>query len=188
MLIQHRLPGCDTEAAHAVRAAVFQAEQGIPSTSDFDGLDAIAEQFVAFDAGRPIGTARYRLLEDGTAKVERVAVLSDQRGKKVGLAIMNAIEVTARRQNIPTLVLGSQVSATDFYERIGYQRQGSIFEEVGLPHVMMSLDVRHPNEADPHYWSQAAPYTYAELHPPTGDAADVNGGAHSSFRAPGVHL
>ena len=166
MLIQHRLPGSSTEAAHAIRAAVFQTEQGISPTDDYDGLDSTAEQFLALDVGKAIGTARYRLLDNQTAKVERVAVLPDQRGNKVGQAIMGAIEYTAWRQRISTLVLDSQLQRSDFYENIGYQQIGEVFDEVGIPHVKMSLDVRHPSEAEQHYGPFTSPYTFMDIYDP----------------------
>ena len=165
MIIQHRLPGCDTIAAHEVRAAVFQNEQGISAKDDYDGLDATAEQFLALISGKPVGTARYRLLGDGVAKVERVAVLSEQRGNKVGHAIMEAIEYTAWRQHLGVLVLDAQQEVEHFYLRMGYQRDGDVFEEVGIPHVKMSLDVRHPSEAELHYGPFSKPYDYVDVYP-----------------------
>lgn len=164
MLVHHRFPGCELEPAHAVRAAVFQAEQGIPAADDFDSLDSVAHQFVAFDKGTSVGTARYRVLDSGIAKVERVAVLASHRGKKVGRTIMHAIECTAWQQSIPGLTLDAQLSAADFYERQGYQQVGDVFEEVGIPHVKMSLDVRHPSELEEHYGLYPPKDTYELVH------------------------
>lgn len=188
MLIQHRHPGCDTEAAHAIRAAVFQVEQGIPSTKDYDGQDAIADQFLAFNLGQPVGTARYRRIDDRQAKVERVAVLSSQRGKKVGQAIMDAIEYAAWQQYIPSLVLDSQLTASGFYERMGYQIEGDVFEDVGIPHVKMSLNVRHPSEAVAHYGPFSEPYTYLDVYPRTVTPRTSNFGTHPMFGPSGVQL
>jgi len=125
--------------AHYVRAEVFQREQGISATDDYDGLDDTAEQFVAYEDGNPIGTARYRVLPDEVGKVERVAVIKEHRSKKVGRAIMESIAVTAKQKGLAKLVLDSQLSAADFYESLGYQKDGDEFDEVGIPHVKMVL-------------------------------------------------
>lgn len=127
--------------ALAVRAQVFQGEQGISAYDDFDGRDGTAEQFVAYDDDQPVGTARYRVLEGDIGKIERVAVLSNQRGKNVGHAIMLAIHETAAEQQLTSLVLESQLSAEGFYTSLGYSRVGEEFDEVGIPHVKMSLQL-----------------------------------------------
>lgn len=167
MLVQHRFPGCELDPARSVRAAVFQVEQGIPATDDFDDLDQIAHQFVAFDRGQPVGTARYRILDSGIAKVERVAVLSSHRGKKVGRMLMHTVEHTAWRQHITGLTLEAQLTAADFYARQGYEKEGDIFEEVGIPHIKMSLDVRHPSETAEHYGLEVPKdiYDYVDIIP-----------------------
>ncbi len=167
MFIHHRFPGCELEPAHAVRAAVFQMEQGIPASDDFDDLDISAHQFVAFDKGKSIGTARYRILDSGIAKVERVAVLPSHRGKKVGQAIMHAVEYTAWRQHIPELMLNAQLTAANFYKRQGYRQDGGIFEEVGIPHIKMTLEVRHPSETAEQYGLKMPDdmYDYADITP-----------------------
>lgn len=139
--VKHLKSSDSIEDAHFVRAVVFQGEQGIPASDDFDDQDASAEQFVAYDGDQPVGTARYRVVENGVGKVERVAVLSSQRGKKVGQAIMNGIAEVAQSQNLSRLELDSQMSAAGFYENLGYESVGEKFEEVGIPHVKMSKDL-----------------------------------------------
>jgi predicted GNAT family N-acyltransferase len=125
-----------------VRAEVFQKEQGIPSAVDYDEFDTTAEQFVAYDdEGSPVGTARYRVVSNEVGKVERVAVLATQRGKKVGHSIMQEVQKAARQQELTRLVLDSQLSAAAFYESLGYQQVGDVFDEVGIPHVKMTLDL-----------------------------------------------
>jgi predicted GNAT family N-acyltransferase len=127
--------------AHQVRAAVFQVEQGISASSDFDDKDATAEQFVAYDEGRPVGTARYRLLTNDEAKVERVAVLSDQRGNKTGIALMEAVARAAKQQGLSRLVLNSQVDAAGFYGKLGYKAEGDVFVEEDIDHIKMTLNL-----------------------------------------------
>ncbi len=140
--VEHFLGVDKLSDAHSVRAEVFQREQGISAADDYDGQDDIAEQFVAYEDGKPIGTARYRVLPDKVGKVERVAVIKAHRGKKVGHAIMESVSETAKEQGLAKLVLDSQLSAADFYESLGYQKDGDEFDEVGISHIKMVLELK----------------------------------------------
>ena len=54
---------------------------------------------------------------------------------------MQSIERTARKQRVSKLVLDSQLSAVAFYENLGYQKVGDEFNEVGIPHIKMAMDL-----------------------------------------------
>ena len=130
--------------AHKIRTMVFQMEQNIPESLDFDELDDRPDtyHFVAYDRhdhhDYPIGTARVRFLDErAKAKIERVAVLATERGNHVGAHIMERIEAFLKEHKIPEVFLDAQESAWRFYEKLGYIADGEIFEEVGMPHKMM---------------------------------------------------
>src|SRR5690348_14640952 len=97
----------DLADAFAVRKAVFHLEQGIDEAEDFDGKDNSANQFVAYIGQEPIGTARVIYLDDGTAKVQRVAILKEYRGKDYGLQIMQHIIKYLQTNNVSKVVLES---------------------------------------------------------------------------------
>lgn len=132
--------------AFAVRHAVFVAEQGVPEDLELDEYDDEATHFVAYDGGEAVGAARLRGYEGDddtagdprTAKVERVAVLEARRGEGWGRRLMDRLEATAREQGYDRLTMHSQTHAAGFYEQLGYERQGSEFEEAGIPHVEMA--------------------------------------------------
>jgi predicted GNAT family N-acyltransferase len=139
--VTHLSQGQDLSPALEIRRQVFQQEQSIPEADDFDGLDDRAEQFVAYDGETAIGTGRYRVIDGTLGKVERVAVIPEYRGQKVGRAIMEAIAQTAGDQGVTRLKLDAQLSASRFYESLGYRIEGGVFEEVGIPHAVMTLDI-----------------------------------------------
>ncbi len=139
--VEHINDSAKLQDAVSVRAEVFQVEQGISATDDCDGLDAGAEQFVAYEAGIPIGTARYRVISAETGKVERVATLREHRGKMVGHSLMESIATAARQKGLAKLVLDSQLSSASFYENLGYEREGEEFNEVGIAHIKMVLEL-----------------------------------------------
>jgi predicted GNAT family N-acyltransferase len=130
------------EDALSVRKTVFVDEQGVDPDIEVDEHDETATHLAAYDErGEPIGSGRFRSLDEGTGKVERVAVLADRRGSGLGRAIMAQIEAIARERGHERLVLHSQTRAEPFYERVGYERVGEEFEEAGIPHVEMCKEI-----------------------------------------------
>jgi predicted GNAT family N-acyltransferase len=118
----------------AIRREVFVDEQGVPLHDEMDAHDATATHFLALLDGEPVGTARLRTLPDGTPKAERVAVRRAWRRHGIGRALMCALEDAARA---PELVLNAQVAVIPFYERLGYEAEGPVFDEAGIPHRTM---------------------------------------------------
>ena len=133
-------------ACLAVRRRVFIEEQGVPEHDELDDLDHVARHFIATPekaspAHGAIGTARLVFLDDGTAKIQRVAVLKEQRKRGVGAALMFALEGEAARARCTTVILGSQLHALKFYERLGYDAYGDVFLDAGIEHRMMRKNV-----------------------------------------------
>jgi predicted GNAT family N-acyltransferase len=126
-------------ACLALRRRVFIEEQGVPEADELDALDPVCAHFLAWEAngGPAVGTARLWITPEGTAKAQRVAVLPFARGEGIGAALMAAVEEEARRRGHKELVLGAQLSAVPFYERLGYEGYGEVFDDAGIPHWMM---------------------------------------------------
>jgi predicted GNAT family N-acyltransferase len=129
---ESELPAC-----LEIRRRVFVAEQRVSEEIEVDGLDPGCAQFLAWLDGLPVGTARLRVAE-GKAKIERVAVLADRREAGVGRALMATLEQHARDAGFAVVVLNAQARVADFYERIGYRREGDVFLEADIPHVHMT--------------------------------------------------
>ena len=126
----------DMDAARSIREIVFCKEQGVPAEIEWDGKDSDCEHFIAEHKGEPAGTARLAPYGDKAYKVERVAVLKPYRGLGVGKAIM--VFIMNRVNSSETLLLNAQIQVEDFYEQLGFVRDGEEFEEAGIPHVPMA--------------------------------------------------
>jgi len=122
--------------AFAVRTAVFVDEQGIPVSEELDDLDAVAVHCVAYDEGEPVGAGRL-LLDDGYAKIGRMAVLAPHRGRGIGARVLDVLEREGAARGIRHFKLSAQLHARGFYERLGYAAVGDVYDEVGIPHVAM---------------------------------------------------
>ena len=126
--------------AKQVRTKVFHEEQGIDQTLDFDGNDEMAFHVLAFMDGTPIGTVRMIAFGEH-GRVGRLCVLKEFRSKGTGSQLMEEIENGARKEGILTLELHSQLHVADFYLKLGYEKDGPIFEEAGISHVNMKKNL-----------------------------------------------
>jgi predicted GNAT family N-acyltransferase len=120
----------------AVRRRVFIEGQSISEELEVDGLDPQALHFLARRAGAAVGAARLRAV-GADAKAERVSVLAEERGRGIGKALMAAVEAAARGAGHARIILSAQAPVVEFYERLGYESDGPIFFEAGIPHRKM---------------------------------------------------
>ena len=139
----------DFSVISAIRKTVFHQEQQVEPELDFDGKDENCLQLVAYLDGEGIGTARIRYLDEKTAKIERLAVLTTARGQGVAKKLMTkALEVIAQQnitsqqniiaqQNIIEIVVHSQEYIKGLYEQLGFEQEGEVFVEAGINHVKM---------------------------------------------------
>ena len=130
----------DLAACHALRRTVFIEEQSVPEAEEMDDLDGQAIHLLACDGDRPVGTARV-LIRGDIGKIGRVCVLPDQRGTGLGAALIRAALDLLRRQGVAQARLGSQTHALGFYEKLGFVAEGPIYDDAGIPHRDMSLNL-----------------------------------------------
>ncbi len=123
-------------AIFEIRRVVFIEGQNVPEHEERDGRDDEALHFIAYLDQTPIGTAR-ALVESGTAKIGRVAVLEHFRRQGIGTALMHAFLDDLRQSGVAKAKLGSQTHAIGFYERLGFKAEGPEFLDAGIPHRTM---------------------------------------------------
>jgi predicted GNAT family N-acyltransferase len=127
-------------AAQEVRTAVFVQEQGIAPEDEWDEHDVTSLHAVLFDVnGQALGNARLLQPAANVAKVGRMAVLSDVRGRGYGARLLQALLLEARRRGNKEVRLSAQRTAEGFYDSHGFKVTGEPFVEVGIPHVEMGL-------------------------------------------------
>ncbi|HSN33872.1 MAG TPA: YbgC/FadM family acyl-CoA thioesterase [Ideonella sp.] len=130
------------EAASAIRRAVFVGEQGVPADIEIDTADATCLHALARNrVGQPLATGR--LVEDaaGTARIGRMAVISEMRNGGVGRVVLDALLRAARQSGCTRAVLHAQRQAVPFYRRAGFVESGAEFEEAGIAHVVMTCEL-----------------------------------------------
>ncbi|HEY4917010.1 MAG TPA: GNAT family N-acetyltransferase [Solirubrobacteraceae bacterium] len=139
----------DVRGALAVREEVFCREQGVSREEEIDGRDGEALHLVALAPGdgRVIGTLRL-LIDAGTAKVGRVAVERDWRGRRVASRMLELALAAAREQGCVRARLAAQLTATGVYRRAGFEVESEPFEDAGIQHVWMGLWLTPREEGD----------------------------------------
>ena len=70
-----------------------------------------------------------------------MAVLKEWRGKGVGAALLGAMLDRARSRFMARAVLHAQTQAAGFYRRFGFSERGEPFQEAGISHVEMTLEL-----------------------------------------------
>jgi len=131
----------DLEGAIAVRRRVFCEEQGVPLEEELDGRDGEAAHLLAFDEQGTV-VATLRLLCDGeTAKIGRVAVDLEWRGRGIASLMLQEALVAARERGARRARLASQVEVVPLYERAGFAVQSGVFMDAGIPHVWMGREL-----------------------------------------------
>lgn len=124
-----------------IRTRVFVIEQKISAEIETDEWENSSTHYLAIDGEKALGTARWRLIDNQTAKIERVAVLKEARGQGVGTELMRCLlQEIHSHCNIQMIKLGSQNSAIPFYEKLGFQVIGEEYLDACLPHHFMVKD------------------------------------------------
>jgi len=134
------------EPAMALRETVFAQEQGIAADLMGDAADDAALHALARNRlGLAVGTGRLvhqgAGLDPGVGKIGRMAVCAGLRGAGVGRALLHALVQAARARGLRSLRLHAQLGASAFYRRQGWQAEGAVFQEAGLAHQAMRLDL-----------------------------------------------
>ncbi|EAZ92931.1 GNAT family N-acetyltransferase [Crocosphaera chwakensis] len=126
------------EAIKTIRVNVFQQEQGVDPDLEFDGYDNNCLHFLAYLDGQSVGTARIRYLDESTAKIERLAVLSHARGQGIGTALMKqAIAFITEQKKYGKIIIHAQVYIQKLYEKLGFEPIGDRFTEGNILHIKM---------------------------------------------------
>ena len=128
----------DRDAAFALRRAVFEQEQNIPRPLDRDALDSSADHVVAFEGGRCVGTGRIVRLRPPHLSASGVRRPPRRTGAQgVGAAVLEHLERMARLRGVAELKVHAQLPAEPFYRNRGFVREGEVFQDQGVPHVLM---------------------------------------------------
>ncbi len=117
-----------------LREDVFVVGQKITAELEIDGLDPECVHIIGFDADeKVVATARLFMNAD-PIKIGRIAVSTKLQGEGVGTELMHYVHrIMAGRPGL----MSAQAYLEDWYTRLGWQREGEIYDEAEIPHIKM---------------------------------------------------
>jgi len=124
-----------------LRRIVFIEEQNVPEHEEVDGDDGHCTHVLVSVNGIPTGAARFQYISE-KAKIQRVCVLQEARGTGLGAELMKAIVKFIKQDGkVHTAVLGAQVHALSFYEKLGFEAYGEEYMDAGILHRDMKISL-----------------------------------------------
>lgn len=136
--------------AMALREQVFTYEQKC-TEPDFDFHDPKAWHLLAVDDEKLAAYARIFAPGDyhaHAASFGRLVVAPEYRGKGLArLAIDKSLEFIKKNFNCSIVELSGQSYLTKFYQEAGFNEVGDEYDEAGIPHLKMVLNLNEYQRA-----------------------------------------
>ncbi|MBR5520695.1 MAG: GNAT family N-acetyltransferase [Oscillospiraceae bacterium] len=129
------------EDAFEIRREVFCREVGFTEDFEFDEGDKTSHHLVCYEGGVPVCTARL-LPEGDNCRIGRLRRPAECRGKGYGKATMARVMEKCELLGAKTATLGAKYDKRGFYKPLGFTEFGEIFDEEGIPHIMMKKDLK----------------------------------------------
>ena len=100
----------------------------------------------AFEDEKMLGCCMLVKSGGSTVRLRQMAVLNNLQGKGIGRALMQFAENIARDLGYKKLTMHARVTAVGFYEKLGYEVVGDMFEEVTIQHNSMEKSLISSDE------------------------------------------
>ncbi len=122
--------------AYLVRAIVFVEEQKVSYAEEVDEHEYACVHILGETAGEPMAAGRIRFLGE-FAKLERICVRQAWRGRDLGHRLVDFMLDVARQRGFKKFKMHAQAHLAHFYGCHGFQAVGDLFDEAGIPHILM---------------------------------------------------
>ena len=122
-----------------IRVDVFIIEQKCPVGWEPEELDKKSTHFVAVVDNELVATARLREETKNVAKIERLAVSKEYRGKGIGLGLTKYILNQALKQGYKKIWMQAQAYTQKMYEKAGFKKTSKPYDlwNLGILHIDM---------------------------------------------------
>ena len=124
-----------------LRDRVLRIPLGLSVRNDNLRQDEHDVLLVACQDSAIIGCVILHPMDIQTVRLRAMAVIPEYQGKGIGRALVQEAERVAREEGFPGMILHARIVVAGFYEKLGYIRQGEIFTEVSIPHVLMQKPI-----------------------------------------------
>jgi len=128
--------------ASPLRYEVFVQEQEIDPELEWDTADETAVHAVVINKlGQAVATGRLLQPQSQVAQIGRMAVNKALRGGSLGRLVVSTLIEKARLRGDREVLLHAQCSAEGFYRRLGFTAHGDIFQDAGIDHIEMRMNL-----------------------------------------------
>lgn len=136
------VPSPEYSLSVALRHEVLRVPLGLAFSIDQLASEGDSHHLAAFDEeGRILGCLMLTPRENGEIQMRQVAVRPDLQGTGLGRTLVSEAERKARELGFTRMMLHARDGAVGFYEKLGYTKLGKPFNEVGLLHWAMLLEM-----------------------------------------------
>ena len=107
--------------AYSVRIEGMNRQHHISLRDEFDEHDCDGTKYIVLlDDEYPVATCRFYELDSKSVLLGRVVVIPEYRGKQLGRTVIGEAEKWIKELGYETVYIDSRVTATGFYEKLGY--------------------------------------------------------------------
>ncbi len=125
------------EAGVTLRSSVLRAPLGMEFSRAELERESSQHHLACYRDGKLVACLLLVPGAGGEIRMRQVAVRLEMQGQGVGSALVGFAEEHAKARRFSRMTLHARESALPFYAKLGYQRVGSRFLEIQLPHWEM---------------------------------------------------
>ncbi len=133
--IEHLSP--DYALAVVLRSDILRKPLGLEFTEAQLASESASFHLTAWEDDVLVGTLLLTPLEGASIQMRQVAVDDRKQGLGIGRLMVAESEAEAARRGFTRMMLHARDSAVGFYTKLGYERVGDEFIEVGVRHQEM---------------------------------------------------
>lgn len=128
-----------------LRLEVYVDEQKVPIEEELDAHDETAVHFAVLTGDAVVGTIRV-VMAAGEAKIGRLAIAAGHRRRGLARRLMRAGIDESTESGAPHIILDAQTWVTSLYAGFGFEEEGEVFMDCGIPHIRMVLELGEQRE------------------------------------------
>lgn len=122
-----------------IREEVFMKGQNVPVEIEIDDNEDKATHYTGYTDNEHVATLRVLVLDEQTAKLQRIATLKEHRKNGYAKTLINHVLNDLKGQGLKEVVMGAQSYKIPYYESLGFEVVSEEFMEANIPHKTMSI-------------------------------------------------
>lgn len=120
-----------------LRDRILRAPLGLEYSEEDLAAESDQVHVIARERGEIVGTLLLRGAAEGLVQMRQVAVAEKKQGRGIGRDLVKFAESLVWAECGDEIYLHAREGVAEFYEALGYEREGEVFTEVGIPHIKM---------------------------------------------------